>query len=337
MARHVVTVFGGSGFLGRHLVRRLARTGAIVRVAVRDPEGASFLKPMGDVAQIVPIGADLDDPALVAAAVSGAETVINLVGILDESGRATFQRVHVDGAATIARAAAAAGARRLVHVSALGADAHSASAYARTKAAGEEAVRAAFPAASILRPSVVFGPEDNFFNLFAGIMRISPVLPVFGCPMPPRIALFSDGAFLRVDWFGSGGTRFQPVYVGDVADAIMRLLAAQAPVGRTYELGGSRVYSFKELMELLLAVSRRKRLLVPVPFSLAIIAGWFLQLLPAPLLTVDQVRQLRRDNVVAAGALTLDDLGIEPTAAEAILPTYLSRYRLPGRSLQMLA
>ncbi len=309
MSRHVVTIFGGSGFLGRHLVRRLARTGTIVRVATRDPVGAATLKPMGDVGQIVPIYADISNRAQVDAAVAEAEMVVNLVGILFESGGKTFQTTHVEGAANVAAAATAAGARRLVHVSALGADPTSPSAYARSKAAGEAAVRTAFPGAVVLRPSVIFGSEDNFFNLFAGIMRLSPVLPVLGP--------------------GEEGTRFQPVYVGDVADAIMKAVLDRNTQGKTYEIGGPTIYSFRAMMELLLTVTGRRRLLIPVPFVLATIAGWFLQILPNPLLTCDQVAQLRQDNVVGKGMMTLADLGIDPTPAEAILPSYLVRYRLP--------
>lgn len=304
MSRHVVTVFGGSGFLGRHLVRRLAQTGAIVRVATRDPVGAALLKPMGDVGQIVPVYADLTNRSQIDAAVAGAGTVINLVGILFERGRATFDAIHTEGAGAVASAAAAAGVGQLVHISALGASADSPSAYARSKVAGEVAVREAFPTAVILRPSVIFGPEDNFFNLFAGIMRLSPFLPVFE-------------------------SRFQPVYVGDVADAAMKALTGPLAQGKTFEIGGPTVYSFRELMELLLSVTARRRLLVPMPFGLASFAAWFLQLLPNPLLTCDQVKQLQRDNIVGEGAATLADLGIAPTPAEAILPSYLARYRLP--------
>ncbi len=330
MDPRVVTVFGGSGFLGRHLVGRLAAEGSIVRVAVRDPEAASYLKPLGDVGQIVPWPADVADRVLVGAAVAGADAVINLVGILFERGRRTFQRVHVEGAANVATAAKEAGVRRLVQVSALGADAHSPAVYGRTKAAGEVAALNAFPDATILRPSVVFGPEDNFFNLFAGLARLSPVLPVFGCPTFPKVSLFGEDGTVEVDFYGDGGTKFQPVYAGDVADAIMKALGTADSKGQTYELGGPRVFSFKELMELMLAAIRRRRLLVPWPFAIAEFQAWFLELAPVPLLTRDQVRLLKRDNVVSAGALTLADLGIDATAAEAILPTYLHVYRPAG-------
>lgn len=304
MDRRVVTVFGGSGFVGRHLVRRLAAEEWIIRVAVRDPEAAMFLKTAGDVAQIVPLSADVDQPASVVAAVEGATAVVNLVGILFERGRRTFERVHVEGARNVARAAHAAGVARMVQVSAIGADPASDAKYAQTKAAGEAAVREAFPGASVVRPSVVFGPEDDFFNRFASMAKILPVLPVFE-------------------------TEMQPVYVGDVARAIATILDDPTTRGRTYELGGPRVVSFRELMEIVLRQTDRRCLLMPMPFSVANIQALFLGLLPTPLLTRDQVKLLRRPNVVAADALTLRDLGIEPTAVEAIVPTYLSRFRPP--------
>jgi NADH dehydrogenase len=327
----VVTVFGGSGFLGRHLVQRLAAAGAAVRVAVRDIEAANFLKVLGDTGQVVPWPADITDPDAVAAALDGASEAVNLVGILYERGQRTFQRIHVDGAGNVAGAAKAAGVASLVHVSAIGADASSASQYARTKAVGEAAVRKAFPAAAILRPSVVFGPEDNFFNMFAGLARLSPVLPVFGCPTVPKVKLFPEGGLIAVDLYGSGGTRFQPVYVGDVADAIVKALTEPKCRGKTYELGGPVVYSFKELMDLLLAEIGRKRFLMPLPFAVAAFEAFFLELWPKPLLTRDQVTLLKRDNVVTAGALGFKDLGIAPKAAEAIVPTYLHRFRPPSR------
>lgn len=338
MEKRIVTVFGGSGFIGRHLMRRLAAAGWRVRVAVRDPEAANFLKPLGDVGQIVPWAADIGRPDTVAAAVAGATAVVNLVGILYERGKRTFERVHVDGARTVAEAAAKAGVKRLIHISAIGADENSAAAYARSKAKGEATVRAAFPDATVFRPSVVFGPEDGFFNLFAGIARWSPVLPVFGCPLLPRLESNPKGLLpFRLDWYGDGGTKFQPVYVGDVADAIMAALKDDKAMGRTYELGGPRTMSFKQVMELLQAQTGRKRILVPVPFAVGMIEAFFLQLLPKPLLTVDQVKLLKTDNEVSPGAAGLADLGVAPTPAEAILPTYLSRFRLPSRRNAMTA
>ena len=326
MSRRVATVFGGSGFLGRHLVQRLAGDGFVVRVAVRDTDAALFLKTAGDPGQIVPVAANVGNAASVAAAVEDANAVVNLVGILSEWGRRTFQRIHVEGAAAVATAAAAAGVERLVQVSAIGADKASDAAYARTKAQGEEAVRAIFADATIVRPSIVFGPEDKFFNLFASLARIAPALPVFGCP-PPRMTKSDEGGGSGIDFFGDGGTRFQPVYVGDVAAAIAAILADPKTRGVTYELGGPRIYTWKQIMELVLAETRRKRLLVPVPFGLATIQAWFLEKLPMPLMTRDQVKLLKRDNVVAEGAPGLAELGIKPTPAEAVLPTYLARFR----------
>ena len=315
MTRGLITVFGGSGFIGRHLVRRLARQGWTIRVAVRRPSAANFLKPLGDVGQITPIRAPIHDPVAVRAAVSGAKAVVNLVGILFERGDRNFATIHARGAHSVATAAAEAGVERLVQISAIGADLHGEADYARSKGAGEAAVKTAFPAATVLRPSVVFGPEDDFFNRFAVMARLSPVLPLIG----------------------GGHTKFQPVYVGDVAEAIAACLIDPATQGKTYELGGPQVYSFKELMELLLTQIRRRRLLVPLPFGLANLQAMFLEKLPVPPLTRDQVKLLRRDNVVAGGALTLADLGIAPTSAETVLPTYLDRYRKGGRFNQAAA
>jgi uncharacterized protein YbjT (DUF2867 family) len=329
MKRRVVTVFGGSGFLGRHLVRRLAKADAIVRVAVRDPHAAGFLKTAGSVGQIVPLPADVRRPDTVAAALDGATDAVNLVGLLAASEKA-FTEIHVDGAASVARAAAAAGIGTVVQVSAIGADPQSPSVYARTKAAGEAAVRDALPSAAVLRPSVVFGPEDSFFNLFAEMTRFSPALPVIGAPALPRLIRDAEGGS-RIDLFGAGGPRFQPVYVGDVAAAIVAGLESRETRGRTYELGGPRVYTFKEIMQLVLAETRRWRLLLPVPYWAATLQGFFLEKLPGKLLTRDQVRLLRRDNIVAPEASALADLGIAPTPLEVILPTYLARFRLPSR------
>lgn len=333
MRRDVVTIFGGSGFIGRHLVRRLAARGWVVRVAVRDPEHALFLKPQGDVGQIVPWAADVTNPDSVAAALKDAKAAVNLVGILYERGRRTFARVHGDGADTVARAAVQAGVERLVHISALGADAGSGSAYARSKAEGEARVRAAFPAAVIFRPSVVFGPEDDFFNRFAALARFSPVLPVIGAPTIPSLRR-SDGALPFVlDFFGAGGPKFQPVYVGDVAEAIMAALTHADAPGRTFELAGPRAYSFKEIMELMLAAIGRRRLLFPLPYWAAGIEALFLQWLPKPLLTPDQVTLLMSDNVASGALPGLKELGIAPTPAEAVVPAFLARFRPPNHRM----
>ena len=307
MAR-TATVFGGAGFIGRYVVRDLARAGWVVRAAVRRPAEALFLKPMGDVGQVTPVAANLRDEASVAAAVAGADCVINLVGVLYPRGRQSFAAVHAEGAGRVARAAASAGVVRLIHVSALGADPQSRSAYARSKAAGEQAVRSAFAAATIMRPSIVFGPEDDFFNRFARLAELLPALPLIG----------------------GGRTRFQPVYVGDVAAAIVGAIDLPAAAGRTYELGGPRIYSFRELLELLLQTIRRDRLLLSVPWGVARLQATLLELLPVPPLTRDQVTLLQSDNVVSPGASGLADLGITPTAAEIILPTYLDRFRRHG-------
>jgi uncharacterized protein YbjT (DUF2867 family) len=312
MADTLVTVFGGSGFLGRHLVRALARRDYRIRVAVRRPDLAGHLQPLGRVGQIHAVQANVRYPDSVATAARHAEVVINLVGVLFERGRQKFPAVHAEGADAIARAAAAAGAR-MVHVSAIGADANSPSGYARTKAAGEAAVRAAVPAATVFRPSIMFGPEDDFFNRFAAMARLSPVLPLVG----------------------GGHTRFQPVFVGDVAEAIARAVDGEAATGTTYELGGPAVKTFRELMEFVLATTGRRRLLVPLPFPLATFQATFLQFLPKPLLTPDQVKLLQVDNVVSPEAererRTLPGLGIAPTTIEAIVPTYLWRFRKRGQ------
>jgi len=311
MDRRIATVFGASGFIGRHLVQRLAAAGYGVRAACRDVESALFLKPMGDVGQVVPWPAEITRRDTVETAVQGADVVINLVGILYERGARTFQVVHAEGAQNVAEASAAAGVQQLVQVSALGADENSPAAYARTKAAGEVAGKTAFKKATVLRPSVVFGPEDDFFNRFAAMARISPVLPVIG------------GGFGKED----GGPKFQPVYVGDVADAIMAVLADAKHQGQTYELGGPAVYSFREVMELVLTQTNRRRLLLPLPYWLAEMEAVFLGLLPKPLLTTDQVALLRSDNVVGAKSKTFKHLDIQPRSAEMILPTYLMRFR----------
>jgi uncharacterized protein YbjT (DUF2867 family) len=308
----LVTVFGGSGFLGRHVVRALARRDFRIRAAVRRPDLAGHLQPLGRVGQIHPVQANIRYPASVEAAVRDADVVINLVGILFERGRQSFDSVHATGAASIARAAAAANAR-LVHVSALGADPESPALYARSKAAGEAAALEAVPSATLFRPSVVFGPEDNFFNRFAALARMSPFLPLIG----------------------GGETRFQPVFVADVAEAIARAVERTTRPGTIYELGGPEVRTFKQLMEYVLATIGRRRLLVPLPFGLAKLQASVLQLLPKPLLTPDQVLMLKRDTVVSEAAQregrTLEGLGIDPTAIEVVVPSYLWRFRKRGQ------
>jgi NADH dehydrogenase len=312
MAARIVTVFGGSGFIGRYLVQRLARQGWIVRVAVRRPDRALFLKPMGAVGQITPIAASLRHEGSIAAAVAGAEAVVNLVGILHGRGPNSFAAIHVEGAARTARAGRTAGVRTFVQMSALGADPNSPAEYGRSKAAGERAVREAIPAAVIVRPSIVFGPEDDFFNRFATMARFLPALPLIG----------------------GGKTRFQFVFAGDVARAIADAVEGKAKPGTVYELGGREIVSFRESTELMLQIIGRKRLLVPVPWGIASALGSIFQYLPGKVLTADQVRELRSDNIVSAAAIaegrTIKAFGVEPTTLEAILPTYLSRFRVRG-------
>jgi uncharacterized protein YbjT (DUF2867 family) len=326
MARRIVTVFGGSGFIGRHLVKRLAARGYTVRAAVRDVEDAAHLRPMGDAGLVIPWPADIKDAGSVRAAIEGADAVINLVGILSPWGKQTFRSVHVDGAQTVAAVSAALGIRRLIHMSALGAAAESESRYAQTKAQGEDAVRAAFPTATIIRPSVVFGPEDRFFNLFAGLTRLSVTLPVIGAPLIPKVELGGDYG-IRIDFFGRGGPQFQPVYVGDVADAMVNALEDNSAAGQTYELGGPATYSFKALMEIILSVTGRSRILMPVCFIVAEIAGFFIEKLPKPWLTRDQVALMHTDNVVSGDLPGLSDLGVQGHTVEAVVPTYLHRFR----------
>ena len=309
----LVTVFGGSGFLGRHVVRALAKRDYRIRVAVRRPELAGHLQPLGRVGQIHAVQANLRYPASVEAAMRGSHAAINLVGILAESGAQTFDAVQGEGAGAVAKAAAAAGAG-MVHVSAIGADENSASHYARAKAAGEKAVLAAVPSATILRPSVVFGPEDQFTNRFAALAQISPVMPLIG----------------------GGLTRLQPVYVGDVATAVADAVDGKTKPGVPYELGGPEVLTMRDIMEIILAVTERRRMLVSLPFGLAKLQALFLQFAPGAFkLTPDQVTLLQSDNVVSdaakAAGLTLQGLGIAPDSLEAIAPQYLWRFRKAGQ------
>jgi len=310
--RRLATVFGGSGFIGRYVVKRLAAAGYVVRVAVRDPEAAMFLRPMGAVGQIVPLYAPVGQEALVARATEGADVVINLTGILAEAKKGDFYRVHTEGAGRIARLAASSVARHLIHISAIGADAKSASDYARSKALGEAAVRSAFPRAVILQPSILFGPEDGFFNRFAAMARISPILPIVG-----------------------GKTRFQPVYVGDVADAVLAGVTRDDTAGCLFELGGPDVRTFKQLIEYMLKIIERNREILDLPLPLARFQAMFLERLPGKLLTGDQIKLLQRDNIVAEGALDLASLGIVPTPMDLILPGYLARFRKGGRRVDI--
>ncbi|MBA1139981.1 complex I NDUFA9 subunit family protein [Mesorhizobium neociceri] len=308
----LVVVFGGSGFVGRHIVRALAKRGYRIRVPVRRPDLAGHLQPLGNVGQIQPVQANVRVRWSVDRAVQGADHVINLVAILHESGRQKFNTVHEFGSRAVAEAARSVGAG-LTHISALGADLNAQSDYARTKALGEKAVLETIPDAVIFRPSINFGPEDSFFNRFADMARYSPVLPLIG----------------------GGQTKFQPVYVGDVAEAVARSVEGKIKGGQIYELGGPQVLTFKQCMEELLTVIERKRLLVPVPWWVANLQASVLGLLPNPLLTKDQVLQLREHNIVSEEAnkanRTLAGLDIQPQSIGAILPSYLWRFRAAGQ------
>jgi NADH dehydrogenase len=309
----LVTVFGGSGFVGGQIVRALARRGSRVRVAVRNPGRGYRLRMLGDVGQIEVVQANIRDPASVDRALEGAEACINAVAVLYESGRQTFEALHVAGAAGVAQAAARAGVARFAHISAIGADTASPAAYARTKALGEAAVRQEFAGAVILRPSVVFGPEDQFFNRFAQMAVMSPALPLIG----------------------GGRTRFQPVFVADVGAACAAAVWSPQAAGRTFELGGPEVFTFRQLMELMLAVVQRRRILAPVPWPLAELLGRVGDVAAmagvTPPITSDQVALLRADNVVSLGAPDLAALGVAASAVEPIIPTYLYRYRRGGQ------
>src|ERR1700728_1294039 len=308
----LVTVFGGSGFLGRHVVRALANRHYRIRVAVRRPELSGHLQPLGRVGQTHAVQANVRYPQSVEAAVQDAGIVVNLVGILFERSRQRFDAIQAEGAEAVARAATAGGAR-LVHVSAIGADENSPSHYARSKALGERLVLAAQGEAIIMRPSIVFGPEDDFFNRFAALARVAPALPLVG----------------------GGHTRFQPVFAGDVAEGIARAVDGNAKPGMVYELGGPDLRTFRELMQFVLATTERRRLLVPVPFALMKVQAMVLQFLPKPPITPDQVELLRHDNTVSGAAheqgRTLEALGIVPTSIASVVPDYLWRFRKTGQ------
>ena len=309
----LVTVFGGSGFVGRHIVQALARRGYRVRAAVRRPDLAGHLQPLGDVGQVTAVQANLRYRWSVDRALDGADAVVNAVGILYEAGRQSFDAVQAFGPRAIGEAARAAGIDNLVHVSAIGADAGSDVAYLHSKGLGEAGVLETVPGAVIMRPSIVFGPEDDFFNKFAGMAQLSPVLPLIG----------------------GGGTKFQPVYVGNVAEAVAVAIDGGAKPGAIYELGGPEVATFRQCLERMLEETGRKRVLVPVPFGVAKLMGKVMGLLPKPLLTADQVRMLQTDTIVSEAAeadgRTLAGLGVAATAMDVILPTYLVRFREHGQ------
>ena len=310
--QNLVTVFGGSGFIGAQTVRQLAKAGWRIRVAVRNPAAAYAMRLHGDVGQIDIVQANVRNEPSLRRALSGATAAVNLVAVAYETGRQGFQALHVMGAHNVAAAARAERVGRVVQMSALGADLHSESKYARTKAEGEAAVREIYPDAVVVRPSIVFGPEDAFFNRFAAMAQISPVLPLIG----------------------GGHTRFQPVFVGDVGKALARMVALPEAAGQTYELGGPAVFTFRQLMELMLAEIDKRRFLAPIPWPLARLIGAASDLagvLIEPPVTSDQVKLLKADNVVSGAYPGLTDLGITPTTLEAVLPSYLYRYRKGGQ------
>lgn len=304
----LITVFGGSGFVGRHIVRRLAKAGYRLRVATRRPNEALFLKTAGTPGQIEIVQANIRDAASIEAALTGSDAVVNAVGILFEKGKQKFAALQADGAACIADLAAQNAIEHMVHISAIGADAASASLYAQSKAAGEAAVQAALPQAHILRPSIIVGPEDDFFNRFAGLAMLAPALPLIG----------------------GGTTKYQPVSVFDVAAAVEACLSG-AEAG-LYELGGPDVFSFKQLMQLLLSEIARDRLLVPLPFAAAKVIAVLAQFMPKPLLTPDQLILLKSDNLVSAQARGFADLGVQPQPIAGLLPDYLARFRPAGKA-----
>lgn len=309
----LITIIGGSGFLGRHIVRALAKRGYRIRVACRRPDLAGHLQPLGNTGQIMMVQANVRYPASLAAACEGAHAVINLTGVLYSAGAQSFDAVHAFGAEASAKAARAAKAKVFIQMSAIGADENSTAQYARSKAEGERRARAAFPGAIVLRPSIVFGPEDSFFNRFAGMARMSPFLPLIG----------------------GGETRFAPVFAGDIGEAVAKLVDMGEASNATYELGGPEVFTFRQLMQFTLDTIGRNRLLVPLPWGLARLQAAVLGLLPRPLLTLDQVELLKSDNVVSGEARregrTLEGLGITPQGIEGIVPGYLYRYRKAGQ------
>jgi NADH dehydrogenase len=324
MTGRLAVVFGGSGFIGRNVVRELARRGWRVRVAVRRPHHAQFLRPMGAVGQVQLVQANIRHRPSVEQALLGADAVVNLVGLLFQSGPQSFERLQAQGSAAVAELAAKAGVETFVYLSAIGADETSDSRYARTKDEGERAVRSAIPTATIMRPSVVFGPEDQFFNKFATLLSMAPPF----LPLPLLI--------------GGGATKFQPAYVDDVADAVAAALETTAARGKTYELGGPRIYTFRQILEFIMEETGRRRVLAPAPFALAPALGAFGELINwipffDPPITRDQIRLLKRDNVVGSGALTFADLGVSPRTVEAIVPAYLARYRKYGQFAERLA
>ena len=331
MKGRLVSVIGGGGFLGRYVVQDLVRAGARVRVCVRDPQGAQFLKILGDVGQVSIVYANVCNPGSLLTAVDGADSVINLAGVLKKRGKNSYERVHVEGARNVAMAAKDSGIKNLVHVSSISANPDSRSAYGRTKSAGEQAVMEEFPDAVILRPSLLIGPEDQFMNTFAKMAGISPVLPVVGCPVIPKIKMVA-GASTQwripvLEFCSMGGANFQPVYVGDVASAIINSLNNKSARGKTFELTGPLTYTFKRLLELMLAETEQKCLIVPAPIPMALTQAFFMEFIPGSIVSRDQVWLMVEGNVKSGECPTIEALGITPKNIESVLPTYLRSYR----------
>ena len=308
MSGELVTIFGGSGFVGKTLVQHLAKAGYRIRVAVRHPNNAMFVKPLGDLGQIHIAQANVRNRASVEAAVRDADIVVNLVSVLHESGSQTFEKLHVAAAGLVAEVSKAAGVEKFIQISAIGADEESASKYARTKARGEKAVRENFPEATIIRPSVIFGADDGFFNKFAGMAKSLGMLPVI-----------------------CGDTKMQPVYVGDVADAIHAAIENDDAQGQTYELGGPKVYPFKELLEIVNDITEQDVPLITVPIQMAYFQAFFLGMLPNPMVTMDQLRMMEKDNIASGDLPGLNELDVQATPVEAVVPNYLIHYRPTGQ------
>ena len=331
MRGRLVSVIGGAGFLGRYVVQDLVRSGARVRVGVRDVESARFLKTLGDVGQVNCVYTNVCDLDSVRNVIDGADSVINLAGIITKSRKNTFQNVHVEGAKNIAAAAKAEGAKNLVHVSSISASPQSKSEYARTKFAGEQAVLEAFPDAVILRPGLLIGPEDQFMNTFAKMARISPVLPVVGCPVIPKIKMVAGAAsqwrIPVLEFCSMGGANFQPIYVGDVAQAIIKSLDNKNAKGKIFELTGPVTYNFKRLLQLMLEQTGQNCMIVPAPIPLALTQAFFMEFIPGSIVSRDQVWLMVEGNVKSGEHPTIEDLGITPKGIESVLPTYLRCYR----------
>ena len=329
MNNKVITIFG-AGFIGKSLIFELLRKGYIVNAISRNPYLRGNLRSMANIGQLEIKYGDITKKDTIEHYFQNADIVINLVGVLAENSKNKYRDAHVIGPKNLGELSKKYDIKRLIHISSIGADTQSNINYQKTKGEGEEVIKYNFSDVSIIRPSIVFGPEDGFFNLFAGLARFTFFLPVFGCPALPKINFFTGGRVFKFDFYGNGGTKFQPVYVGDVADAICAAIDNKKSNGQVFEVGGPSVYSSVDIMNLILRHIGRKRLLIPIPFWYLKIVGWLLQKFPAPLLTYDQVMQLKIDNVVSQKTKKLSDLGVNATPVESILPQYLTRFKKAG-------